>query len=263
MASIRTAPAPAKKKSGRLFDAYRAVHQQGFLPIFTQTDHDSRVLVEACVAAGCRAIEYTLRRRDADRMIPWIRKNYPDLTLLVGSTLDDDAILKKVKPKNPQLRTIAELADMGVHGFVSMIGWREENIRKYAPTHLVLPCAMTLTEAFRQVGAGAQFIKINGPELGVVRTCRAAATFEFCPIFVTGGMVGGNITAAIEAGAVLVGAGFDLMLKGGGPLTVASAADALKREMETVRIAREKVFPALAKAGEQSWSDSLPHVHPF
>jgi len=54
----------------RLFDAYRAFHEQGFIPIFTEDGFDSRMLIDACVAAGLKGIEYTLRKRDADTMIP-------------------------------------------------------------------------------------------------------------------------------------------------------------------------------------------------
>ena len=51
----------ALESEERLFATYRAVHEQGFLPIFTGLSaNDPRVLVEGCVAAGCRVIEYTL-----------------------------------------------------------------------------------------------------------------------------------------------------------------------------------------------------------
>ena len=63
----------------RLIEIYRAMHRQAFMPIFCRDDFDSRAEVEACVAAGCTVIEYTLRRPDAREMIPWVRKNYPDL----------------------------------------------------------------------------------------------------------------------------------------------------------------------------------------
>ena len=86
------------------------------MPIFVNNGFDSKMLVEAGIEAGCRAIEYTLRRGDAHRMIPWIRENYPDLYLLVGSTLEDARIVRKMREKHPQLLTVEELARYSVDG---------------------------------------------------------------------------------------------------------------------------------------------------
>lgn len=259
---------PAARANGRsrLLEVYRAVHDQGFIPILTDDGFDSRMLVEAAVAAGCRVIEYTLRRRDADRMIPWVRENFPDLVLLAGSTLDDERIVRKQRRLHPQLRTLAELAEMGVDGFVSMIGFREETLRKYAGTHLLMPCAQTLTEAFRAVGAGAHVVKINGPDLTVVRTCRAEAAHGFCPVFVTGGQFRERIPETVAAGAVLVGTGMDLLLKnetrGAAPPRV---RDAIRSYLDVTRAARARHWPQLVPAGgdEKLWLESLPHYHPF
>jgi hypothetical protein len=70
---------------GDLLKHYRRVHQQGFMPIFVEDGRDARIEVEACVAAGMKAIEFTLRRRDAKELIPWIRREHPDT--LMTSTL--------------------------------------------------------------------------------------------------------------------------------------------------------------------------------
>lgn len=250
----------------RVLGAYRAFHEQGFVPIFTDDGLDSKMLVEAAVEAGCRVLEYTLRRRDADRMIPWIRENFPDVYLLAGSTLDDDAIVEKQRRLFPQLRTVAELAEMGVDGFVSMIGWREEKIRAYAPAHLVIPCAMTLTEAFQAMGAGAHFVKLNGPDLSLVKTCRAEATHGFCPVFVTGGIFRERIPETFAAGAIAVGTGVDLLLKNEtNGVSQARVVETLKSYLEVTRSARQKAWPMLAgpEADEKRWLESLPHYHPF
>jgi 2-keto-3-deoxy-6-phosphogluconate aldolase len=63
-------------KNDRLFDVYRAVHTQGFLPIFVKDDFQTRTLVEGCVEAGMKVIEYTLRREDAREAIPWIQETW-------------------------------------------------------------------------------------------------------------------------------------------------------------------------------------------
>jgi hypothetical protein len=58
----------------RFYHTHRAMHQQAFMPIFCSDAFDSKAQVEACVAAGCTVIEYTLRKSDAREMIPWIRR---------------------------------------------------------------------------------------------------------------------------------------------------------------------------------------------
>ena len=62
----------------RLIDVYRVLHQQAFIPIFVR-DHipDSKKLIEGCLEAGMRVIEYTQRQLDAPTMIPCIRKIIP------------------------------------------------------------------------------------------------------------------------------------------------------------------------------------------
>ena len=251
----------------RLFDAYRAFHEQAFIPIFVHDHFDSLTLLDACLEAGVKGIEYTLRRSDADTMIPWIRQNYPKLYLLVGSTQDDESIVRKAQARYPQLRTIAELDAMGVDGFVSMIGFSTESIKRYSPRRLVIPTAMTVNEAFFQVGAGAHFAKMLGPNLNLVKTCRGEPTFGFCPILVTGGMNLERIPKAMNAGAMVIGSGFDLILKGQpSDISAKGAAKLLKQYLEVTQGARAKKWPEMARAiggDARTWLDSLPHHHPF
>lgn len=251
----------------RLLEAYRGFHEQGFIPIFVQDHFDSKLLVEACVKAGMKGVEYTLRRKDADTMIPWIRQAYPDLYLLVGSTLDDDRIAVQRKRYHPQLMTVKELDRLEVDGFVSMIGWSLESIREYAAKRIIVPTAMTVTEAFQQTGAGAHFIKLNGKDLSLVKRCRDDAAFDYCPIMVTGGASLERIPSIVDAGAAAVGTGFDLILKDTGPeVTVDEVADILRQYLHAVQEARAAKWPQMSKAiggDTQAWLDSLPHYHPF
>lgn len=251
----------------KLFQVYRSVHEQTFIPIFIQDDFDSKKLVEACVEAGCTCIEYTLRRQDADTMIPWIREQYPQLHLLVGSTIDDEKIVKKMKVKHPQLLTVSELEDIGVDGFVSMIGWSFESIRKYSKSRIVIPTAMTVTESLQQVGAGAHFTKIMGPDLDFVRRCRAAAAFDYCPIMITGGMTIERIPEAVEAGGILIGSGFDLILKGmSHKLSCKEISLFLKKYIEASQKAKIMSHPELSETESmdaEQWLGALPHYHPF
>jgi hypothetical protein len=200
-------------------------------------------------------------------MIPWIKETYPDLYVLVGSTLDDDTILGKMRDRHPQLLTLEELADMGVDGFVSMSGWRNENIRKYAPTHLVMPTAMTIREAIDQVSAGAQFIKVLGPDLNLVKILRGDGVHGFAPIMITGGMSKERIPLAIEAGVTLVGSGFEILLgQDLDSVSTARATSVIKEVLTVAQDSRRRVWPNLLNGNATSpdvWLRSLPHYHPF
>jgi 2-keto-3-deoxy-6-phosphogluconate aldolase len=255
------------KPKSRLFNTYRCMHEQGFIPIFVESQSNPKMLIEACVQAGIGCIEYTLRCPDADKMIPWIGQNYPDIYLLAGSTLDNDDIIRRAKVKHPQLLTLSELAQMGVDGFVSMVGWKLENIAKYASTHIVCPCGETVREAFLQLGAGSHFIKILGPILEGLKNCRKGPTFGACPIMITGGMNLKKIDAAVEAGAVIIGTGFDLLLNNQQPdISPRKVTDILKQYINAVKESRMKYFPEMAKTigkDADAWLHSLPHIHPF
>lgn len=253
-------------KTGRLFDSYRTFHEQGFIPIFVKDDTDSKMLVEACVEAGAKGIEYTLRRPDAREMIPWIRRNYPDLHLLVGSTVDNEAIVEHARTAHPQLMTLAELDALDVDGFVSMMAYSTDSITTYCSRRLVIPCAMTSNEAFCMVSAGAHFAKLIGPAVDLVKLCRADPTYGYCPIMMTGGMSTERIPHAIDAGAVVVGCGSDLILAGESNPSKATMVRRLKEFFDVTREARAKKWPKMTAAigGDAStWLESLPHYHPF
>ena len=251
----------------RLFDAYRAMHEQAFIPIFCKDGFDSRRQVEACVAAGCTGIEYTLRKPDAREMIPWVRKNFPDLYLLVGSTVDSDAVIARMRRRYPQLMTLAELADIGVDGFVSMLGWSDQSIRRYAPTHIIVPTAMTVREALLQTDCGAHFQKLAGNDLDFVRRCRGGAAFDYCPIVVTGGQMPETMAETFKAGAAMVGTGFDLTMKGlDADVSTERITEIVKTYVAAAQSARAAAWPELAAADgstKQAWLDALPHYHPF
>jgi len=247
---------------------YRVLYEQAFVPIFVKDDYATETLLKGCELAGFKAIEYTLRREDARQVIPTLRDRYPEHAIVVGSTLDSDRMVKHMSSRFPQLMTIDEVSLCRVDGFVSMLGWSLPRIRQYANTHLVMVTASTVTEALQQADAGAQFIKIGGNQLELVKACRAQATFDFCPVFVTGGMTVERIPDAVEAGAVLIGSGFDLTLKGIAPadLTPETVCDRLLAHQKAVLDARAKIFPSLtglAGLGDCEFFDRLPHWHPF
>ena len=251
-----------------LMKKYRILYEQAFVPIFVKDDYCTETLLKGCELAGFKALEYTLRREDAKQVIPTLRGRYPHHAIIVGSTLDSDTMVKHMAKRFPQLMTIDEIHNHQVDGFVSMLGWSLSKIRQYCGTHLVMVTASTTTEALLQADAGAQFIKFDGGRLDFVKACRAQATFDFCPVFVTGGMTVERIPEAVEAGAVLVGSGFDLTLKGiqPGELTPEMVCERLLSHQKAVLDARARVFPSLAGlAGltDREFFDRLPHYHPF
>lgn len=250
----------------RLFQAYRRLHEQAFTPIFCRDEFDSKRQVEACVAAGCKGIEYTLRKADARAMIPWVRKNYPDLTLIVGSTIDSDKIIRSQRRKFPQLMTLDEVAQLDVDGFISMLGWSEKSIARWSITHLVIPTASTTREALLQTEAGAHWQKLGG-DVEFIKRCRGEAAFGYCPIFVSGGQVPAVMGQTFAAGAVLVGTGFDVLLKDRDKdISAKDIAKEVKTYLKAAQLARHAAWPALAKAdgGEKAaWLEALPHYHPF
>lgn len=250
-----------------LLKHYRRVHEQGFLPIIVEDGRDARIEVEACVAAGMKAVEFTLRHHDSRVLIPWIRRNYPDLTLLIGSNIPDDKILQNRRNYYPQLMTLEEVVDLDVHGLVSLLPWPTELIEKYSKTHLVFPCAATHTEAFMQIRAGAHMAKVIGPATDVIKKCHLGASFEYCPVFVTGGQTLEVIPQSIAAGAICVAAGFDDSIKHMGmDITVDAVASRMTEYLEKTHQARAEVYPeytANISSEDKQWLKSLPHYHTF
>ena len=229
---------------------------------------NTEVLLEGCRLAGIKWIEYTLRRQDANEVIPTLKARYPEFWFTVGSTLDSEKIVRKLSEKYPQLMTFEEIAQTGADGFVSMLPMSSETIRKYAADHIMVPGAETMGDALRQVDAGAQFIKIMGNKMDLVRSLNAAPAFKFCPIFVTGGVNPDTMPQVYGAGAVLTAAGFDLILKGYAPeeVTPELVADRIKLFVETSKKARAEAMPMLAgleELSDEEFFARLPNYSPF
>jgi len=229
-----------------LFKKYRKGLEQCFVPIFVRDSFDTSTLLEGCELAGVQVLEYTLRREDAHQVIPTLKERYPDKVVFVGSTIDDEAIVLQMKQKFPQLMTIAQLAPY-VDGFVSMLPFSDETLRRYHPSHLMIPSAETSGEALRQMKSGATVIKVCGPDLSLVKKLHALPTFNYCPTFFTGGATVERMEEVFAAGNMLVAAGFDLLLKGFDPatLTPQMVAEQITRYITAAKAAREKACPAL------------------
>jgi hypothetical protein len=107
-----------------------------------------------------------------------------------------------------------------------------------------------------------------GPELDLVRLCRSGPTFNYCPIMLTGGMTIEKIPEAVQAGVVLIGSGFDLLLKDQDLrlCTQKNIIEILKQYREKMRKAIDTTYSELARlrnANNKDWLAALPHQHPF
>ena len=246
-----------------LFANYRKMVEQAWMPIFVKDNLNTDMLLEGCRLAGLKVIEYTLRREDAAEVVPTLHEKMPGTVVFIGSTIDDEKVVNQMKGKFPQLMTIAELAPF-VDGYVSMLPYSDETLKKYCTTHLCIPAASTGGEALRQISAGACFIKVLGPDFGFSKSLHALPTFNYCPTYITGGVTCERMEEAFAAGNMICAAGFDVVLKGEDPaaLTAEKVAEKLKIFVESAKAARAKVNPGLVdleKMTDEEFVAALPN----
>lgn len=252
----------------RLFRNFRTAYEQCFIPIFVRDGYDTDTLLEGCRLAGIRALEYTLRREDARAVILTLKSRMPDVGVFCGSTIDGDEIVLKMRDKFPQLMTLEELKDAGVDGLVSYLPFSDETIRKYKEELVLIPSADTAGEALREMRAGAHVIKVSGNDVPLIKACRAAPTFGFCPLFVTGGCTVERMPEIFGLGAVMTAAGFDLTLRGIAPedLTAELVCERLTLYRDAARKARLEKYPEmrdLETLSDEEFLKVLPHYTAF
>ena len=158
-------------------------------------------------------------------------------------------------------------AILGADGFISMAGFQQETLIRFQNSKLLLPCAYTPNEAMEMLRLGAHFIKLIGPDTSLLRILTSPPLFHTIPCFVTGGMTLERIPETIQAGAVLIGTGFDLMLNGYDGDDPDEIAAVVRRYMQAVRDVRLSVNPALATLDTCDdaaiWRQLLEYHSPF
>lgn len=238
--------------------SYKRLIAQAWIPIFVDDDFDTDILCEGCRLAGLDAIEYTLRRKDARKIVSSLRSRFPDTVILMGSTIDCDNIVLERKAHFPQLMTLAELSPY-VDGFVSMLPFSDETLTAYRSTHLCIPTAESGGEAIRQIKAGAAIIKVLGPDLALSKRLHALPTFNYCPTYITGGVTPERMKEVFDAGNILCATGFDVILKDIKPsaLTPEAAAERIRLFADAAKDARDAAYPALQNAARLSDEDFL------
>ncbi len=243
---------------------YRTVLEQVWMPIFGKDEFDTETLLEGCRLAGLRVIEYTLRRDDAPEVLPTLRSRFPEAMILVGSTVDSVRIVRQLRQKHSQLRTLEELSPY-VDGFVSMLPFSNETLDTYSATHLCITTAETGGEALRQLEHGAAFIKVLGPDFSFSRRLHAAPTFGFCPTYITGGVTCQRMQDVFASGNLLCATGFDVVLQGEDPktLTTRQVAQRICKFVTCAKTARAAVYPMLSDTETLSDDDFFPLLPNF
>lgn len=251
---------------------YLTVHRQGFVPIFVADRFDAVALAGACVEAGASAVEITCRRAGVVDEVRRVRREFPSLTILIGSVVDDGPMLDYLRRKRPDFPTLAELADLGVDGFVSAAPLSAVTLGRYRDTHLLMPGVETVREAWAALEAGAHFAKLfttsvtGGPQR-VAQVC-SAPLHGLPPIFVTGGVTLERIEPFMAAGAAVLGSGWDVLL--GSEYEAqqdrpesAVLADALRSFVSRAAECRASLgWPALS-LGDREYLGALGHYHPL
>lgn len=242
--------------------ALDAIVRQGFVPIFVPDAHDPRRLVEAAVAAGCRAIEFSCRRPDAPEMIPWIKREFPNLAVLAATLVDGPRAEAHLKRTRPGFLTVDKAAGLGADGLVSFMRFRPETYAQHGRACVMIPGVANQNEALDQLELGADLIKttVHTAAGADFVTKTGAVTHHCIPFFISGGVNAANLESYLQAGVAVTAAGFDVLLgktTAGGSELVASAREAIGRMVAAVQAAREKHQPALAAAIQTGAADLI------
>ena len=249
--------------NNNLFYSYRKLIEQAWIPIFVDDEFDTEILLEGCRLAKLDVIEYTLRRKDADKVVTTLKTRFPETVILMGSTIDSDEIVNERKSRFSQLMTLSELAPH-VDGFVSMLPFSDETLQKYRNTHLCIPTAEGGGEALRQIKSGAAIIKVLGPDFSLAKRLHALPTFNYCPTYITGGITTERMEDAFAAGNILCATGFDVLLKGIAPseLTAEIVAERLRAFKDAATAARDRIHPSLkdiSQLSDEEFRKALPN----
>ncbi len=251
---------------------YLRVLWQGFVPIFVADAFDAVALAEASVAAGANVVEITCRRSDVRDDIRRVVRQFPDLTVLVGSVVDDGRLLTHLRLRRPDFPSLDELADLGVHGFVSALPLSERSIARLAGGHVMIPGVETAWEAVRVLEAGAHFAKLfyvaGTGEAGRIRILASAPFHGLLPLFVTGGVTLDKIEPYTLAGAAVLGSGWDVLMGSNYQAAqanpkLAELTQALSPFLTRSHDVRKQVGSPTLDTDDRRLLDTLPFVHPF
>jgi hypothetical protein len=179
-----------------------------------------------------------------------VRKSFPDLILLAGSTMDQPAIVKFLKKSRPFF-SLDELGDLGVDGFVSMVPFRKITYRRFARKTVLVPGVSSPGEAIEQLVLGAHLAKfVNGTD-GYLKGMQAP-THGIIPVFYTGGVTLERIPGLVDSGVLVCGAGFDVIL--GSRYEEMQTQPDRRYIVKRLKIYREAIQAARGKTREKSYA---------
>lgn len=158
-------------------------------------------VVEALAEGGIVFLEFTLNSPSALELIARCRKQYEGRLLVGAGTVLD-------------LRMAQEAVTAGAQYLISPNV--DEEVIRYGTSQgvEVWPGALTPTEIVRAHRAGASAVKLFPyASMGASYLREIRAPLDHIPLIATGGIKLGNLNEALQAGAVAVGAGGQLVDK--------------------------------------------------
>ena len=176
------------------------------IPVFYHADLEvAKGVIDASYEGGVRVFEFTNRGANAFDLFTKLLEHveqYPDLSLGIGTILDDETTEKFIRA--------------GAHFIVSPI--LKPSMSKVCQKHNVpwIPGCATLTEIFTAKEAGAEIIKIfPGSVLGPGFVSSVLPVIPGLKLMPTGGVepTEQNLSAWFKAGVVCVGMGSQLFKK--------------------------------------------------
>lgn len=207
-----------------MVDLISTLHSAQIVPVIRH--HDPEIATLACellIDAGVRALEITMTVRDAGAIIFQLRKNHPSICVGAGTVLTaTDAV---------------QVLNAGAQFVVSPC-WSDEAADPVLEAGVpYLPGAMTPGEVSHHAEAGASVVKVfpadaaGGPSF--LKALKSV--FPDLALMPTGGVTPQNAKTYLDAGALCVGMGGNLL-----PAKALEAADTIA--------AREQIIAALTTA---------------
>ncbi|QDS99122.1 keto-hydroxyglutarate-aldolase/keto-deoxy-phosphogluconate aldolase [Adhaeretor mobilis] len=230
------------------------------------------VLAEAAAQAGAKVVELTCRRARIREELFQIRKELPELLVMVGSVVDEGPLMDSLKRRRPSMPSIDELIDLGAHGFVSAMPISSATLARVSQTHLFIPGVETPTEMVRVLESGAHFAKLyNTIPLGEhlrVELLTGPALHRLMPLMITAGISRDKIEAYVKAGAAILGSGWKFILGDSHDELeerpdIPKIAKEMRLTLDEMSAARAKHQPMPLDGSLDEYLQAIPHYHPF
>jgi len=199
--------------------------RHGFVPIMVHDQLPPLQCLEQMEHAGVQAVEISCQHPEALQLLALAKAKFPDMAVGAAAVLEDGRMRDFVRGRDIPVPSLDQVVDVGADFLVSIFAFEDATYERYRDSHVIIPGVTTPGEAKRAMDAGANLLKITNPHLlGGPDFFRALdpATYHALPYYVTGGMKANIASGYIDAGALAIGAGLDIIL--GGDYTSLQAA---------------------------------------